>query len=125
MRLTAKLKKKGFDTLVVKEVVSRFLERNLLNDTRYAELWIRSRLSTKRKLTPLWLLSSLAKRGINRDSSKKALEKVLDPEIEFTMLLIYLKNSNSLEKKEPWVQKALLKREGFSPEVLEKFTTGG
>jgi len=112
--LTAKLEKRGFSSTVVKEVIERLLDKNLLNDTRFAELWVRSRLSNKKPLTPLWLLSSLAKKGVDRKSSQKALEKVLDPETEYTLLLNYAEKSNISGK-------GLLKREGFSPGVIDRY----
>ena len=119
--LTVKLLKKGFDADVIKEVVSRFLDRNLLNDTRYAELWIRSRLSGKKNLSPLWLLASLGKKGIDKKSSQKALENVLDWETEYTLLLNYVEKMDIAKSKVTWVMKKQLKKEGFSPEVLDRF----
>ena len=90
----------------------------MLDDTRYAELWIRSRLSSKKKITPLWLLGSLAKKGISRNSRQKALEKTLDPETEYHLLLNYLGTANIEETS---ATKAWLKKEGFSPEVIGQF----
>jgi regulatory protein len=119
--LTVKLLKKGFDADVIKEVVSRFLDRNLLNDTRYAELWIRSRLSGRKKLSPLWLLGSLGKKGIDKKSSQKALENVLDEETEYSLLLNYVEKMDIAKSKVTWVMKKQLKKEGFSPEALDRF----
>lgn len=121
LSLTAKLKKRGFESAAVKEVVSRLLDRDLLNDARYAELWLRSRLSGRKKLSPLWLLSSLAQKGIDKRSSQKALEKVLDPETEYSLLLNYIKKSDFSENGTSCIRKAQLKKEGFSPDVLDKY----
>ena len=131
LRLAAKLENKGFDAAVVKEVVSRLLDRDLLNDTRYAELWIRSRLSSEKKISPLWLRSSLSRKGIGMESSQKALEKILDPETEYSLLLRYLgvcedapevppRNEVS-GNKEGGIKRAFLKKEGFSVAVLDRY----
>ena len=119
--LTAKLERRGFQSIVVKEVVSRLLDQNLLNDARYAELWIRSRLSGVKKLSPLWLLSSLAKKGIDKKSSQKALEKVLDLETEYALLINYMEKSGFPKIGTAYTRRAQLKKEGFSYDVLDKY----
>ena len=99
--LTAKLERRGFDTAVVKAVVSGFQSRNLLDDGRYALLWIRSRLGTGKALSPRWLLVSLGKKGIVRETSLKALRGVLDPEAEYALLLQYLEKAGPENAKIP------------------------
>ena len=84
--LKAKLERRGFEAAVIKEVIEQLLNRELLNDERFAGLWIRSCLNRK-ALSPLRLLASLRKRGIDRHSSLKAMEKVLDHETEYALLL--------------------------------------
>jgi len=122
LALTVKLRKRGFDAITTREVVSRLLDRNLLDDTRYAEIWIRSRLSTSRKnLTPLLLLNSLQKKGIDKGLSQKALKNVLDEETEYSLLLSYVEKSNIMKNKTKWAIKAQFKKEGFSYEVLDRF----
>ena len=120
--LMVKLEKKGFDSAVVKAVVSTLTDRNLLNDERYAELWLRARLK-KKPQSPKTLFFSLLKRGIDKCTSKKALEKVIDPDTEYTLLLKYtetLKNDMISEKRN-FSLRAHLKHESFSPETLERY----
>ena len=123
--LTAKLERRGYGAAVAKAVVSCFLDRNLLNDGRYAELWIRFRL-TSGKVSPRWLLVSLGKKGIDRGSSLKALREVLDPETEYALLLRYLEKtglgrSGVSKGKREISLKAHLKNEGFSSDILDRF----
>ena len=119
--LTAKLERKGFDLPVIREVISGLLDRGLLDDERYAVLWLRSRLA-KQAQSPKWLLLSLRKRGIDRHSSKKALEKVLDPETEYSLLLKYIeKLVKTFKNTEEAPPRALLKHEGFSVESLDRY----
>ena len=120
--LSSKLERRGFESKVVKAVVSHLLDRNLLDDTRYAELWIRSRLSAKKAPSPRWLLVSLGKKGIDRNSSRDALLKVLDPDTEYALLLKFLEISGFPGGMEAALPRANLKYEGFSYEVLERYT---
>jgi regulatory protein len=111
--LTAKLQRKGYDMPVVKTVISSLSERGLLDDTRYAECWLRSRLSLEKAQSPHSLLVHLRKRGINRNSSQEALKNVLDPEMEYKVLMKYAEKNNP--------NKFDLKSEGFSSEAIEKY----
>jgi regulatory protein len=122
MRLKAKLENRGFDAAVVKTVILQLLERNFLNDQRYSELWVRSRLSSHGKnLSPLRLLVSLGKKGIDKDSSRKALEKTLDPETEFDLLLRFLEKLDISDNEKKDFSRAQLKSEGFSSAILDKY----
>ena len=120
--LTAKLERRGFDAAAAKAVVCFFSEKNLLDDTRFAERWILSRLKGRKALSPGWLLASLRKRGINRVSAEKALKNALDPEIEYDLLLKYLESSGFSGKKLELSSRFQLKKEGFSREVIEKYS---
>ena len=117
--LIVKLERRGYDALVAKTVVSHLLSRNLLDDGRYAELWIRSRLAGGKAPTPRWLLVSLQKRRIDRAFSRTALTKVLDPETEYALLLKYLEAAP--EGKKAGYLRARLKYEGFSYAVLQRY----
>ena len=121
--ISVKLKRRGHDPAVIKTVVTGLLDQNLLNDEKYAELWIRSRLSPSKKNapSPRCLNISLEKRGIDRNSSRNALEKVLDSETEYALLLKFVEKNGFSEKKPARFLRTQLKFEGFSPLVLEKY----
>ena len=124
--LISKLERRGFSDVTVKTVVSCLLNRNLLNDRRYAELWLRTRLGSGKAFSPRWLLISLGKKGIDKDSSQKALKEMLDPETENALLERFLKKNR---RKNPGLsgkggrnsEKSLLKYEGFSFDVLNSY----
>ena len=118
--LEFKLKQRNIDADVAEEVISRLLDRELLNDQRYAELWIRSCLARKAP-SPLWLIVSLGKRGIKRDLASKAIKKVLDNEAEYALLLKYLEKIDTSEKNDAARIKSKLRYEGFSFEILDRF----
>jgi len=119
--LTAKLKYRRFDSAVSKAVVSRLAEQNLLDDGRYAELWIHARLAVRKPPTPQWLLAALLKRGIDRKLSIQALNKALDEETEYELLLKYLEKGKFPNDKKVFFLRAHLKYEGFSPAILDRY----
>jgi len=120
--ITIKLERRGHDAAAVKAVVSLLSDKNLLNDERYAELWIRSRLKGRKAPSPRLLLVSLGKRGIDRYSSLNALKNALDPETEYALLLKYLKKPAASERKPEISLRSRLKYAGFSPEAIERYT---
>jgi len=117
--LTVKLKQRGFGSDVAEEVTSGLIERGLLDDKRYAELWIRSRMAQRKAHSPRKLLVSLAKRGVERHSSHEAINSILDEETEYTMLLKYLEKMELSEEGSSI--RADLKNEGFSPDTINRF----
>jgi regulatory protein len=119
--LTAKLEKRGIDPSITRQVVSDLLDRKLLDDTRFAERWIYAHLKAKKPLSPLWFLVSLDKRGINREISLYAIDKILDEEAEFLMLLEYIEKMDVHLKANTGFLRKKLRYERFSLGVIDKF----
>ena len=113
--LTAKLERKGFEAPIIKTVVSDLLERGLLNDERYALLWLRSRIA-KKSQSPKMLLASLRKKFIDQHSSISAIKKALDPDSEYALLLRYLE----IQENPDSITRAKLRYENFSNETLDR-----
>ena len=116
--LTRKLEKRKFSASCINAVISRLCELNLLDDSRYAQRWLLSRLRLTR--SPRRLLSSLCARGIHHDFAQAALKAVLDEETELTLLERfaekYAKKTSDKVKL-----KFLLKNEGFSLHSINHF----
>ena len=121
LALTAKLERRKFDADVARAVVSRLLEQDLLDDGRFAERWVRSRLAVRKPPSPQGLLAALGKRGIDRKSSLKALDKVLDSQTEYELLLKYLERTQFPQGKRIFSLRAQLKHEGFSSAALDRY----
>jgi len=119
--LTAKLERRGYSSSVVKAVVSRLLDQDLLNDERFAKLWVNSRLSYGKAQSPFRLRVSLGKKGIDGDLSLKTIRGLLDPDTEYALLLKYLEKAGISNDKTGSFLKAQLKNEGFSYEVLDRY----
>jgi regulatory protein len=129
--LARKLKKRKHDTAVINEVISSLIEQNLLDDNRFACLWLQSRLHFTR--SPRQLLSSLCARGLDHSDAKSALQTVLDEETEFALLERYArKYRKKLSKKKARYNgsknsedlnitlKFMLKNEGFSLQAIHR-----
>jgi regulatory protein len=120
--LKHKLEQRGHRADHADAAVSCLTELGILDDHRFAERWIRSRLYRGAD-TPLGLVNGLCRRGIDRNIARDACKTTLDFELETELL------GKFIAKKYPALEggqdirflRALLKREGFSPFVLERY----
>ena len=121
--LSRKLEKRGHERAGVNAVISRLSSLRLLDDSRYACLWLESRLRLAR--SPRRLLISLCARGIDRDDAEAALKKVLDEEAESLLIARFVKkHAKKTGGKEEDIARSLkhiLKSEGFSQAAILRF----
>ena len=118
--LSLKLEKKGFDEICIRDVISRLFELNLLDDRRFARMWLQTKIRFAK--SPRRLFSSLCRRGIDREDAQAAMKETLDEETEFSML-------RKFAEKKSWTSgadntrslKHLLKNEGFSTKAVQRF----
>jgi regulatory protein len=122
--LSLKLEKRGHDSLCVRAVIGRLCELGLLDDNRYARLWLESRLA--RVTSPRRLLAALRARGIDRHDAEDALQHTLDAETEQRLLERYaqkirrkLGDDDSAAARRDL--RRTLKGEGFSLAAIQIF----
>ena len=121
-----KLEKREHKTACVKAVKERLCGLGLLDDLRYSRLWLESRLG-KQGSSPVRLLSGLRAKGISRDDSEAAIRQAIDDETEWQLLQGFL--AKKQRKTEFDIEdsgdrrslKYILKGEGFSGAVIERF----
>jgi regulatory protein len=146
--LSRKLERGGHPAASVRAVLARLTELEIVDDSRFARLWVQSRLN-RRTDTPRKLLAGLCSRGIDRDVAEKALKTGLHFEAEKTLLYHYIEKNRLFEPQPesspedraentlPGGQKCKgngwqcsadlvslkfkLKSEGFSPAVIQYF----
>jgi regulatory protein len=124
--LSLKLEHRGHDRESVSAVVSRFVSLGLINDERYAGLWIRSRLAraSGKVPSPRKLSAALRNRGIDSSTVRKVLKKTLDTETELALLSRYMecpplgRGNSPHSPSSGFSPRAVLKFEGFSQAVL-------
>jgi len=119
--LVAKLEKRGVDPSIAHQVISGLLEKKLLDDERFAEGWIRAHLRGKKPLSPLWFLVSLEKRGLKREISLSVIDKILDEETEYSLLLEYIEKINLHFKENSGFLRNKLRYERFSSGAIDRF----
>jgi regulatory protein len=124
MGLTRKLEKAGHSAPCVKAVLARLREMEILNDERYARMWLQSRLGRKGE-SPRRLLAGLRNRGIPRQDAEEALRTVLSPAAEQALLEGFLKKNRlsgtGSGDRESVNTGYVLKREGFSPDLIREY----
>lgn len=121
--LARKLEKRGYEAVCVNAVISRLMDLNLLDDQRFARLWLETRLRLPR--SPRRLLAALCTRGIDRGDAETAVKSVLDNETEFALLTRFA----GKQKRKPGYKgeentrtlKYLFKNEGFSITAIEQY----
>ena len=87
--LSRKLQKRGHEPDCIRAVTAQLCELNLLDDRRYARLWLESRIS-RQATSPRRLLAALRSRGIDRRDAEAALKETLDNEAEQQLLERYV-----------------------------------
>ena len=120
--LTKKLIYRGHDKECISAVLAWFVETEMVNDRRYAERWLRSRLSRKSgKISgPRRLSAALGNKGIGREALWNAFDTILDEETEFSLLERFLskKRMASLSGN---TLKSRLRYEGFTSSVINRY----
>jgi regulatory protein len=118
--LTRKLEKSGHSPACVKAVLARLRELDVVDDSRYARLWLQSRLVRKTE-SPRRLLAALCGRGIPRREAEGALRAVLDSAAEGALLAGFFKKNRLPGDYGPSTVRNILKREGFSPALIRDY----
>ena len=118
---TLKLKRRGCEDDCIQAVVTKLVDLGLLNDERYAERWLRAKISRKtgKIASPRLLSAALSSRGIGREDQKSAFERILDEEAEYNLLLYYMEKVIKLPKG--YSVKSHLKYEGFSSDIINRY----
>ncbi|MFP3042615.1 recombination regulator RecX [Treponema primitia] len=119
--ITRKLEQRGHGSSQVRAAVSYLTDLEIVDDRRFAERWIQSRLYRGAD-SPLRLVTALCQRGISREIAKSACKAILDFEKETNLLQKFISKRHPLTAnsfREDRFLKGQLKREGFSNQALE------
>lgn len=110
---------KKYTNPIIDEIIKKLIERNLINDQDFANLWVKERSKTKLR-SRRHLISELYKKGIDKETISNAINLTVldDTEIESaTKLLIKkLKQLNTTEVSEK--AKIYLARKGFDYKTI-------
>ena len=126
--LSRKLEKRGHDSACIQTVIERLCEAGLLDDRRYARLWLGTRIN-QRAASPRRLFAALCSRGIDHDDAEAALKETLDDETEQRILERYaqklqFRQKDGEDESPAAARRSLrytLKSEGFSSAAIQCF----
>jgi regulatory protein len=118
--LTRKLKQRKHGPDAVRAVLARLLELGLVNDRRYAELWLKTRVRQGKK-GPRTLEAALRAKGIDRETVAEVLKTALTGEAEAALLERCAKKAAGREATLDSDIRFILKSEGFSSAAIETF----
>ena len=119
-----RLEKKDFSLEVIDEVINYLLDKDLLNEKRFSEMWIRSRINNHPRGRRL-IYRELRKKGIEKTIINAALNEYLSREEELKMAR-YLSNKWLRRRKEEdsssYKLKNYLSNKGFEYEIIFEVT---
>ena len=119
--LRTKLRQRGFEPAVVETVLSQLKEKNYLDDSRFARLWVASRLK-RNPAGKSVLISGLRAKGVNARDAEEAVAGLLDGE---ALLEGARKVYNKAARKKnvtPEKIKAAMLQKGYSLSVIRLMT---
>jgi regulatory protein len=124
--ISRKLEKRGHDTGCIRAVISRLCDMGLLNDRRYAGLWIESPI-IRQASSPRRLLMALCAR-VDRNDAEAALKEALGEGVELQLLERYVQrlqrkqaNNDNDDSAASRSLRYTLKSEGFSSQSIHQF----
>jgi regulatory protein len=121
--LSFKLKRRGCEASCISAVLRRLEDLGIVDNRRFAGLWIQSRLA-RRAESPRRLLAALRSRGIGQDDAEAALKSLLNFQNESALLRAYITKNRLLPAGEQTGDRSLkyrLKSEGFSSVVIQDY----
>ncbi|MDR2795227.1 MAG: recombination regulator RecX [Spirochaetaceae bacterium] len=118
--LSLKLQKKGYSRVEIRFAVDTLVNAGMLDDTRYARLWISSRVKRGAD-SPRRLLATLCGKGIDRRTVATALKEVVNADVEIALLRRFAEKKRARAQANDGFAREALYFEGFSAEVLDCF----
>lgn len=113
-----KLLAMGYDKHTVQEIVQKAKEGNLINDERFSEVFIRSKIMDG--WGPRKIEQALVKRGIVLNEVKGWPEEFIQQETEVERALMLIKNRSALHKNPFEKSVRFLASKGFSYDICKQ-----
>ncbi|MEW6723645.1 MAG: RecX family transcriptional regulator [Bacillota bacterium] len=123
-----RLETRGFSDQVVQAAIDRMAQQGLVDDERFAQLWIEGRTGS-RPVGPARLARELAQRGVERSLAERAiarlyqaerLEQAIDREIRRYWPRLVRSGKNQLRER----LVGILARRGYEPWLVEQRLEG-
>ena len=115
--LRTKLRQRGFEAPVIERVLEQLKEKNYLDDRRFAELWVRSRLK-RNPAGKSVLISGLRAKGVSARDADEAVSELLDEDsLMEGARKVYAKAARK-KNSTPEKIKAAMMQKGYSFSVI-------
>jgi len=119
-----RLRKKDFSEEIINPLIDYLLEKDFLNEERFAEMWIRSRKNNHPRGRKL-IYKELKDKGLNRKIINEALNQYLSREKEVDMA-VYLRDKWLRRRKDEDISSYKLKNylanKGFNYDIIYQIT---
>lgn len=119
-----RLQKKDFSAEIIEKVIEYLVEKDYLNEQRFAEMWIRSRIKHHPRGRKL-IYKELNDKGVERKTINSALNEHLNREKEIDMA-VYLMDKWLRRRKDEdsssYKLKNYLARKGFNYDIIYEIT---
>jgi len=123
-KLKDKLKTRGYEREEIEQAIAKLIERRLLDDQRFAEGFVRTRLESHPR-GRMALTRDLLSRGVSGSVARATVDHAVDADQEFQLAreLVERKGKqysglDSITRRRRLT--ALLARRGFRPDVISK-----
>jgi regulatory protein len=117
--LELKLRKRGFGERDTAVVLDRLVDEGLVDDERYAELWVESRI-IRRNEGPMVLIARLRAHGVSRDIARAVVSRVAGGEVEVSIVRRFLAAEGGLPSREDPALRERLRKAGFSSQAVRE-----
>lgn len=114
-----KMGRRGYEEKLIEKVVKYLKDRNLINDKRFARLWVESRI---KKGYGSWRIKfELEQKGVNREATDEIMKALYSGTDEVQVALDLVRKKRWLLKKDQKLIRRisnLLRQRGFSFEII-------
>ncbi len=117
--LSVKLLKRGFGDREISPVLLRLGEEGLLDDARFAELWVESRLARKYE-GPAVLMARLRARGVSREGAREAVSRAAGGDREAALVERFLAAEGGPRSEDDRQVRFRLRKAGFSSGAIRE-----
>jgi regulatory protein len=121
--LRMKLLKRGFESRAVEEVLQFLKTEGYLDDSVFAEDWVRSRIE-RRPEGRAALVAGLLRKGVAREIAEGAVSRYLTPALEWENAARALEKLKRSGENNPAALKRKLRARGFSFPLIRRVVEG-
>jgi regulatory protein len=105
---------------VFNEIIDYLKEMKLLDDEKFAQLFVESRIKNKPR-GKFVLVSELISKGVDKETAKKVCDELIEDEYDILKRTFYKKYNNYNLDLNDTKKISYLQRKGFSYDLIKKF----